>query len=379
MLFPDDVPTLTHGDVTLRAHRLDDADAIVEQCVDPVSVQWTTVPVGYTRSMAVEFAGSSVPEMWKSEKEFIFAIECTHPDGRRRFGGSLSLRDEGDRRAELAFGSHPAIRGQGVMTTAVNLLLNWGFKERGLETVIWLANEGNLGSRRVAWKAGFTFAGTARRWLSHRGEHLDAWLATIHKDDPREPTSAWFTPPVLKGERVVLRPLRDSDEARIVEGCSDERAQHWLPMLPSPYTEQDARDYLARVRLGHAEGKQVQWAATDPDSDVMLANVGLPRLHRTSAEIGYWSHPDARGRGVVTEAVSLALGFVFADTAEGGLGMHRAFIKAAAGNEASQHVARANGFTEFGRERLSEKTGDGSYGDMVCLDLLRDEWDAGRP
>ena len=41
MRFPEDVPTLTHGDVTLRAHRLEDRDAIVEQCTDPVSVQWT--------------------------------------------------------------------------------------------------------------------------------------------------------------------------------------------------------------------------------------------------------------------------------------------------------------------------------------------------
>ncbi len=90
MRFPDDVPTLTAGDVTLRAHRPDDVDAVVEQCLDPVSVQWTTVPKGYTREMAIEFTGTSVPQMWESDKEFAFAIECTHRDGRRRFGGTVS-------------------------------------------------------------------------------------------------------------------------------------------------------------------------------------------------------------------------------------------------------------------------------------------------
>lgn len=46
MRFPDDVPELTSGDLTLRAHRLEDADAVVEQCVDAVSLQWTTLHFG---------------------------------------------------------------------------------------------------------------------------------------------------------------------------------------------------------------------------------------------------------------------------------------------------------------------------------------------
>jgi RimJ/RimL family protein N-acetyltransferase len=378
MRFPDDVPTLTDGDVTLRAHRIEDAAAVVEQCVDPVSVRWTTVPPGYTREMALEFVGTSVPAKWESEKELAFAIECTHPDGRRRFGGTLSLIDKGSRRAELAFGAHPAIRGRGVMTTAVDLLLDWGFDERRLETVSWLANEGNLASRRVAWKTGFTFGGTVRRWLDHRGEYPDAWVAALHRDDPREPTTTWFTSPVIVGERVAIRPLRDDDVQRIVEGCADERTQHWLAFMPAPYVEQHARDYLARSALAQAEGTQLQWAAVDPRTDLLLANVGVPRIHRDRAEIWYWSHPDARGRGVMTEAVALAVQHLFADVSKGGLGMRRAFLKAAAGNTASQQVARANGFTEFGRERRAQLVGDGSYADLVLFDLLRDEWEARR-
>nr|MBA3234287.1 GNAT family N-acetyltransferase [Propionibacteriales bacterium] len=239
MRFPDDVPTLTSGDVTLRAHRRQDANTIVEQCVDPVSVQWTTVPHHYTREMALEFVESSIPQMWASGKEQIFAIECTHPDGQRRFGGSLSLRDEGGRRAEVAFGAHPDIRGRGVMTTAVNLLLDWGFAERDLETVLWLGNEGNVGSRRVAWKTGFTFAGTVRRWLDHRGEYPDAWIGSLHRDDPRTPTTPWYDAPHIVGERVVLRAFHDDDGMRIVEGCADPRSLEWLPFLPSPYTLAD--------------------------------------------------------------------------------------------------------------------------------------------
>src|SRR5262245_24615229 len=140
MRFPDDVPTLTRGDVTLRAHSRDDVAGVVEQSLDPLSVRWTTVPLGYDEAMALEWVTTSAELAWEQQGEHRFAIEATHPDGRRRFSGSLSLRDERDGRAEIAFGLHPAVRGRGVMSTAVDLLLDYGFHQVGLETVIWWAN-----------------------------------------------------------------------------------------------------------------------------------------------------------------------------------------------------------------------------------------------
>ena len=41
--FPACVPELTDGVVRLRAHRVEDVDRIVEQCVDEESIRWTTV------------------------------------------------------------------------------------------------------------------------------------------------------------------------------------------------------------------------------------------------------------------------------------------------------------------------------------------------
>src|SRR3712207_8315743 len=42
---PRTVPTLSADGVTLRAHRREDAGAVLEQCRDPLSRQWTTVPL----------------------------------------------------------------------------------------------------------------------------------------------------------------------------------------------------------------------------------------------------------------------------------------------------------------------------------------------
>ncbi|MGH3507627.1 MAG: GNAT family N-acetyltransferase [Nocardioidaceae bacterium] len=374
MRFPDDVPTLTSGDVILRAHRLEDVDSIVEQCTDPVSVRWTTVPLGYTSDMAEQWVTKAIPESWETGQEYLFAIEATHHDGRRRFGGSLSLRDEGDRRAELAFGAHPGVRGQGVMTTAVNLLLDWGFQDRELETVLWLANVGNVASRRVAWRTGFTFGGTMRRWLVHRGDYLDGWVAALHRDDPRTPTTRWLANPRLATENLLLRPFTDNDAPGIAEACGDPRTQHWLAFMPNPYTEADALSWLASAAERVSTGEGVWWAVVDPADGQLLANVGLPRIRRDEGEVGYWAHPAARGRGVVSEAAAAVVEHAFTPEAAGGLGLRRLTLHAAAENAASRRVAEVNGFRENGLDRQAERLGDGTFTDLVRHELLVGEW-----
>ena len=47
-----DVPTLTDGAVTLRAHAAADLQRSWEQCQDPESIRWTTVPVPYSHADA---------------------------------------------------------------------------------------------------------------------------------------------------------------------------------------------------------------------------------------------------------------------------------------------------------------------------------------
>lgn len=177
--YPDDVPVLTHGDVTLRALTADDLDEVVVQCRDPGTLRWTTVPEDYDRAQAEDYLRDVVAPGWRAGTELGFAIEATHPDGARRFAGKVDLRDRGDRRAEIAFVVHPAVRGRGVATAACRLALEYGFEHLGLQSVIWWAVAGNEGSRRVAERLGFTVTGTLPRWLVARGEYRDAWVGTL--------------------------------------------------------------------------------------------------------------------------------------------------------------------------------------------------------
>jgi RimJ/RimL family protein N-acetyltransferase len=365
---------LTDGAVTLRAHDPADVDAVVEQCVDPVSRAWTTVPVPYTREQAVGFVTEVVPAAW-ARGSWVFAVEAPDDDGTPRFCGTVELRDEGDGRAEIAYGAHPWARGRGIMTRALELLLSWGFEEVGLRTVIWWANRGNWASRRTAWRLGFTCDGTLERWLPQRGELLDAWVGVLHGDGDRSPRGAWLDVPRIEGERVVLRPYRDDDAPRIVQACSDERTAWWLATMPSPYTRAEAEKYLLdRVELP-ANGKGVGWAVADPETDAVVASVTLFDLEPgREAEVGFWTHPDVRGRGVMTEACGLAVRHGFTPASRGGLGLRRIVALAAVGNTASRRVIESNGFVRTGTERSGTELRDGSLTDTACYDLLVEEY-----
>ncbi|HEU4515597.1 MAG TPA: GNAT family N-acetyltransferase [Nocardioidaceae bacterium] len=375
MSFPRDVPTLTDGVVTLRAHTPDDVDALYEQATDSVMLRWTTVPDPSTRETAREFATHLIPDGWRSEREWAFAVDAPDSDGAPRFVGTVSLRNEGQGRAEIAYGSHPWARGRGYVVRALHLLLDWGFEERGLRTVIWWANKGNWASRKVAWRLGFSFDGTVREWLPQRGTLHDGWVGALTAADERRPRTPWFEAPRIHGERVVLRDLAERDVPRIVEACTDRRTSYWLTQMPSPYTDRDALTWMEQMREQRATGSGVTWAVADPGDDRLLGAVTAFDLDADgSAEIGYWAHPEARGRGVTTEACALAVRHSFVPEEDGGLGRRRLRAFAAEGNDASMWVLKTNGFVETGRFRQVKTMRDGSFLDLVHYDLLVSEW-----
>ena len=378
MTFPDSVPVLTDGTVTLRAHRPADAAAALEQCLDPLSQQWTTVPLGYTLEDAESFVGTRVPASWEAGHA-VFAVEALADDGTPRFCGTVELRDEGDHRAELAYGSHPWARGRGIMTAALELLLAWGFEERGLETVIWWADKGNWASRKLAWRLGFSLDGTVAGWLPQRGALLDGWVGVLRRGEPRLPRHAWLTSPTIHGDRVVLRRHTQADVERVRQGGDDPHSQHWLQHFASPFTLADAQHYVDRRWDLEARGEGVAWTVADPVTDQALSFLCIFHIRPgTDGEIGYFTHPDARGKGLTKEGFALAIRHAFVPEEDGGLGLRRLRLETTVPNAGSRALAEGAGFTQVGIERGAAKMRDGSLADAVVYDLLREEYDASR-
>lgn len=357
-----------HSVVSLRRHTEDDLPRLLEQCLDPLSQAWTTVPLDYTPDQARQFITQAMPGGWESDEEWGFAVDV---DG--RFAGTVSLRNEGSQRAEIAYGAHPDVRGTGAMERALRLLLAWGFEEQGLQNVVWWANRGNWASRRLAWRLGFSYDGMLRQWLPRRGERTDAWVGTLLATDRRAPSTLWLDVPTIESPRlpIRLRAARETDLPRIVEGCQDAATQRWLGGLPSPYADANAADFVVRHGETAAAGTAATFVVADRDDDRLLATIELFTVSTltASAEVGYWVHPDARGRGVATEATRLVLRHALLPTEVGGLGLARVTAHAAVANVASRGALARSGMTEVGVEHLGTRTRDG-LADAVLFEVL---------
>jgi RimJ/RimL family protein N-acetyltransferase len=376
---PTKAPTLTDGVVTLRAHRPDDVEAVLAQCQDPDSQTWTTIPVPYERSHAEYFVTEAMPLGWQTPSGTKgFAIDALD-DGRPRFAGTVDIRPDGQAGVEVGFGLAPWARGRGLMSRAVRLAVAWAFDTLHVDVALWRAAVGNWPSRRVAWACGFRVEGSVRRLLEARGLRQDGWVGSLLRGEPMAPTRPWLDAARIHGRQVLLRPWADADTARIVEACNDPLTRRWLPELPVPYTVEEAGAYLLGQRTMLAEGSAMCWCVADPVDDRCLAAMAIFKLGRASheAEIGYWAHPDARGRGVMTEALQLAVRHAVVPVEEGGLGLPRVGLKAATGNVASHRVAQRAGFRPVGVERRIDPLPDGSTDDLLSYDVLAEEVTSG--
>ena len=181
----------------------------------------------------------------------------------------------------------------------------------------------------------------------------------------------WIVTPV-----AVLRPHRADDTGRTLEAFADVETLRWFPDLPDRSTAEDVDRSRDQTLAAQAEGQLLCWAVADPADDRLLGEVtlfGLDGGRSTSADIGYWIHPDARRRGIATAAVRAAARHALLPASEGGLGLRRVALRAVTGNVASLRVATAAGFTRTGTDRRAERLRDGTHQDLACLDLLAEE------
>lgn len=148
-----ELPTLSDGVVTLRPRRLEDADAVTAACQDPEIPRWTLVPSPYTREHAVEWLSHADPDTAS-----FFAVDADD-----RLLGSFSVMEIDRARGygEIGYWVAAEARGRGVATRAVALLRDWAASV-GLRVLEILPEPANVGSCRVAERAGFTLTGERR-------------------------------------------------------------------------------------------------------------------------------------------------------------------------------------------------------------------------
>jgi RimJ/RimL family protein N-acetyltransferase len=144
--------------------------------------------------------------------------------------------------------------------------------------------------------------------------------------------------PVLTGPAVTLRPHREDDLGPIVERCNHPDTIRWTT-VPTPYTDEMALEYLAAIMAPSPD--QISWAIDVEGryaGTIDLRSWGCDPEH-ASGNLGFVTHQDFRGRGVMTGAIALAVGHAF-DT----LGWEHVAWQANVGNVGSYKAAWRNGF-----------------------------------
>ena len=361
--------TLQDDRLLLRAHRASDLDDVVAMCRDPEFARWTTVPQPYERHHAAQFCLVSTPQAWADGTGWGWAIEH-----RGRFAGNIDLRPDGSGSVGVGFGLARWARGRELVPAALRLAVGWAFTAVGQQVLRWDAMVGNWSSRRAAWKVGVRVEGVQRSGLAARGVRHDAWTGSLLRGEPMQPAHPWFAVPTLEDGVVRLRRWRDADAAQVVSAGGDPVSRHWLAALPDPYDETTAREFISSREEEHAGGRGLHWCVADVTDDQCLGSLSLMGVGGAGgarhAEVGYWTVPSARRRGVMARAVRLAADHAFAP-AQAGLGLDRLTLLTARDNVASQRVAVAAGFTRTGVARAAERLGDGTVSDLVTYDRLR--------
>jgi RimJ/RimL family protein N-acetyltransferase len=338
---PADGVEITAGRLHLRPWEAGDAGPLDRLLADPEVQRWTGLP---SRS-ALEWVTQTYPGRWADGSGAGFAV-LDATTGELLGGVDLHAVDAAAGTAEVGWSVAPQARGRGVATEAVQVLTRWAFAAVGLHRLVAQVEVGNWASRAVAEKAGFAGEGVLRDAAAPGGRRADTWQASLLSTDEVRDRRA--LPPLGRPTDgvVALRHLRETDLPLVQRAGDDAETSRWLP-LPVPYTEHDARAWaLGLVPSEWAQGEVASVAVVDAVTDELLGAVAVTPGRDRTGEVGYWTAPWARGRGVAVRATRLHTAW-----AVEALALARVELLTDVRNTASQRVAEKAGFVREGVAR----------------------------
>lgn len=163
-----------------------------------------------------------------------------------------------------------------------------------------------------------------------------------------------------------IRKWKLSDATDLSAALSNKKIQDNLrDGLPYPYTKQDGIDFISAM-LSEDENQTFVFAITIDNK--AIGSIGVFRqgnIHKQTAELGYYIAEKYWGKGITTEAVKQACGYVFEKS-----DMIRIYAEPFAYNTASCRVLEKAGFHYEGTLR-SNAVKNGKVIDMKLYSLLK--------
>lgn len=181
-------------------------------------------------------------------------------------------------------------------------------------------------------------------------------------------------PQELRTSRLLLRSFVREDAVAIVRLAGAKEIAATTLQIPHPYSEEDARTFLAKADEDFRAARTVSFAICLTSTGELCGAVGLHigEAHG-HAELGYWIGLPFWGRGYATEAASAAVGFGFET-----LRLNRIFAHHFAGNTGSGRVLEKIGMRHEGRFRQHIRKWD-RFIDIENYGMLASEFRGGEP
>src|SRR5262245_16704795 len=167
----------------------------------------------------------------------------------------------------------------------------------------------------------------------------------------------------LRDGDLVLRDWKNDDIPALVAGCNDAEIAYWIPLIPHPYTEDDARAFLS----GDVAPADNRLAIILHGEVVGGIGMGV-NSDDYRGTIGYWVAQAVRGQGICTRALR-----ALARHGLNELELQRLELITDPDNLASQRVAEKVGFRREGVLRAHLRHPDGRIRDSVMFSLLPGE------
>ena len=180
-----------------------------------------------------------------------------------------------------------------------------------------------------------------------------------------------MTNPFLIGERVLLRPIQDSDAEAFVGWINHPEIRSFL-LFRFPMSLRDEREWIEGLSEKGLR-RNVVLAIERKNDQKHIGTVGLHGIdwiHRRAMTVSFVCPASLRGKGYGTEAKNLLLDYAF-----GELGMHSLFAVAFEGNEGSIRALEKQGYKRGGVFRKSHLV-KGEWVDAIYYDILLEDWRA---
>lgn len=175
----------------------------------------------------------------------------------------------------------------------------------------------------------------------------------------------------IKTERLLLRRFTYNDAKPMFDTwANDERVTKFLTW--EPHGTLDVTKSIIDLWIKNYEKEDTyQWAIEFDNK--LIGSIGCVDTSEKneSGEIGYCIGHDFWGKGIMTEAASAVIDFLFRE-----VNFHRIEIFHATQNPASGKVAQHCGLAYEGTKREYFKSNWGEFLDIAVYSILRKEWES---